>query len=428
MKFGKFGTVGKVALVCTLALAVATLFTACGSLTVGFLYVAASSASPGQVEVYEVNSETGGLRVIPTSPFPSGGRNPVAEAVSTDYKNLYVANNDDNNITQFGIGTDGKLYSQSTINTPGSFPMSLAVDQANPFLYVVDQLQPIAGCTQANPCPGAIAGYAIQPTTSKDFPGGLGVGPSGCSGTSCSSGNAITNSNGLSYLPLQLSANDATVLTPTALTLTPNGSFAYVTAYNPSTSQGYLFTFAIGSDGSLTAVPSGSTYSYKGANVAQIPASLGSVPDGIVIDSASSYAYIVDKAANKLTALSIGSTGLLTPVSTSATGAGPSAVAISSVGYVYVTNSLDGTVNGYSSASGSLSSIGTYAVGADPIAIAGDPRQLGFLYTVNFLGASVSGFQVKADSGVLLNAQHTPYGSIAQPTAITGIPHSGNTH
>ena len=35
MKFGKFGTVGKVALILTIALAAATLFSACATLTVG---------------------------------------------------------------------------------------------------------------------------------------------------------------------------------------------------------------------------------------------------------------------------------------------------------------------------------------------------------------------------------------------------------
>lgn len=435
MKFGKFGTVGKVALILTIALAAATLFSACATLTVGFLYVASTSASPGQIEVYEVNSETGGLRTIPTSPFPSGGRNPLAEAVSSDYNNLYVANNDDNNITQFGIGTDGKLYPQSTINTPGTFPMALAVDQANPFLYVVDQLQPIAGCSQSNPCPGAVAGYAITPQKAYSYPGGLGQLPTSCNGTSqpspaptCTNGNAITNSNGLGYLPLQLSANDTTVLSPTAIALAPNGSFAYVTAYNPSTSQGYLFTFAINSDGSLASVPSGSTYSFNSTTTAQIPASLGSEPAGITVDSASSYAYVVDKINYTLTAFSIQSTGLLQKVSSAATGAAPASVALSSTGYLYVANTLDGTVNGYSSSSGTLTTIGTYASSEDPIAVIGDPRQLGFLYTVNFLGNSVSGFQVQPGTGVLVNTQNTPYGSIAQPTAITGIPHSGNTH
>ena len=434
MKFGKIGTVGKVALVCVLALSVASLFTACGTLTVGFLYVATTNQTPGQIEVYEINSESGSLRTIPTSPFPSGGRNPIAETVSTDYKNLYVVNNDDNNITQLGIGTDGKLYAQSTINTPGTFPMAVAVDQANPFLYVVDQLQPIAGCTQTNLCPGAIAGYAIQPSNSASSPGALGVAPSGCSNTptsgqaQCTNGNAVLNSNGLTYLPLQLSANDATVLTPTGLTILPSGSFAYVTAYNASTSKGYLFTFSIGSDGSLTAVPSGAAYQYKGQSVAQIPASIGSEPAALTPDSTGAYLYIADKLLNQVVAYSVQSGGLVTQVSTAVTGAQPSAITLSSAGFIYVTNSIDGTINGYSSSSGTLSNIGTYATGNDPVAIIGDPRQLGFVYAVNFLGNSINGYQVNATTGALVNTQHTPYISTVQPAAIAGIPHSGNTH
>src|SRR5271156_1517369 len=124
----KFGKVGQVVLVTAIALVVATLFTACSTLTVGFLFVATTKQTPGQMEVYEVNSESGVLRTIPTSPFPSGGRNPIAEAADAASENLYVVNNDDNNIVQFGIGTDGKLYPQSTVNTPGSFPMAVALN------------------------------------------------------------------------------------------------------------------------------------------------------------------------------------------------------------------------------------------------------------------------------------------------------------
>ena len=50
------------------------------------------------------------MRQIPASPFPSGGRDPVAEAVSADNSSLFVANQDDNTIVQFVIGSDGKLY------------------------------------------------------------------------------------------------------------------------------------------------------------------------------------------------------------------------------------------------------------------------------------------------------------------------------
>ena len=79
-----------------------------------FVFVASAKAAGannyGEIDVFEINSESGRMRQIPTSPFPSGGRNPVAEAVSADYQNLFVVNQDDNTIVQFVIGSDGKLY------------------------------------------------------------------------------------------------------------------------------------------------------------------------------------------------------------------------------------------------------------------------------------------------------------------------------
>ncbi len=56
------------------------------TLTVDFVYVASAKAAGadnyGEINVFEINSESGRMRQIPTSPFPSAGRNPVAEAVS----------------------------------------------------------------------------------------------------------------------------------------------------------------------------------------------------------------------------------------------------------------------------------------------------------------------------------------------------------
>src|SRR5579859_7029434 len=131
----KFNKPGQLVLAAAASLGVAGLMTACSqltaTLTVDFVYVtSARAAGPdnyGVVDVFEINSESGHMRQIPTSPFPSGGRNPVAEAVSSDNTNLYVVNQDDNTIVQFIIGSDGKLYPHSTVNTPGVFPVALSV-------------------------------------------------------------------------------------------------------------------------------------------------------------------------------------------------------------------------------------------------------------------------------------------------------------
>ena len=88
----KFNRSSQLVLVSAVSLLAAGLVTACGTLTVDFVYVtSAKAAGPnnyGEVDVFEMNSESGCMRQIPTSPFPSGGRNPVAEAVSADSRSL----------------------------------------------------------------------------------------------------------------------------------------------------------------------------------------------------------------------------------------------------------------------------------------------------------------------------------------------------
>jgi len=413
----KFGKVGQITLVSAIALIVATLFTACSStLTVGFMYVATNKQTPGQIEVYEVNSESGALRTIPTSPFPSGGRNPVAEVPSSDSKNLYVVNEDDNNIVQLGIGTDGKLYPQSTVNTPGSFPLAAALNSTDSFLYGVDTLQPVAGCSLTNACPGDVFVCPIN--------------TDGSLGTPVNGTNQCTN-----YYPLQLKTSDTTtILTPTAVNLTADGKYLYVAAYNAATSRGYLFAFTANSDGTLTSLNGNAPYILESQPASQSTPTLLQRPVALASDAGSQFLYVVDKLTNQvatytLTGGALSSTtpaAIATTTITAPTGNQPSAITFAG-NFLYVSNSLDSTVTGYSISSGSLTNFGTYASDTNPIAIAADPRKIGFLYTVNFLGSTLSGYQINSTTGALINTKKTPYASTVQPTAIAGIPHGGTT-
>jgi len=160
----KFNKSGQLLLVSAASLVAAGALSACATLTVDFVYVtSATAAGPnnyGEVDVFEVNSESGHMRQIPTSPFPSGGRNPVAEAVSSDDANLYVVNQDDNTIVQFIIGNDGKLYPHNTVNTPGIFPLAVSITGSN--LYVANTFQPLATCSPAAPCSGSLFSHRQQ--------------------------------------------------------------------------------------------------------------------------------------------------------------------------------------------------------------------------------------------------------------------------
>ena len=379
------------------SLTAAGLLTACSStLTVDFVYVTSARAagpnSYGEIDVYEINSESGRMRTIPASPFPSGGRNPVAEAVSPDSTTLYVVNQDDNSIVQFTIGNDGKVYPQNTTNTPGVFP--LAVSLAGKYLFVADTYQPLPTCSTAAPCSGSVAVFPV--------------------GASDALGPAVVNSSvNAGYWPLSLPAHPSDVLTPTAITTAGSGAYLYVTAFDATAGGGYVFAFAVNGDGTLSALNGGVPFA-----AGQHPSSIASAPGG-------GFIYVTDSASNSLYSYANNS-GILAPVGGSpfATGNAPSAVVADATGnHVFVANALDSNLTVYSSSSGVVTALGNYPTGTQPVAIGIDPSLNEYIYTANFLGNTVTGFQMNAGTGALLNSQYSPYAANANPTAVAAITH-----
>ena len=397
----KFYKSGQLLLVSAASLAVACLLTACTqlteTLTVDFVYVtSAKAAGPnnyGEVDVFEINSQSGHMRQIPTSPFPSGGRNPVAEAVSSDNGNLFVVNQDDNTIVNFIIGNDGKLYPKSTVNTPGVFPLAVAVAGSN--LYVADTYQPLPTCSPASPCSGSIASYPI--------------GTSGVLGTP-----AVNASLSAPYWPLIVPGSPKDVVVPTAVTALPDGSMVYVAAYDSTADTGYVFGFASAS-GVLTPLNGG------------VPFPAGVHPSSITRDPDGTYLYVTDLASRHILGFAVNS-GALTPANGSPfpTGGQPSSMVVDATGkFAVVTNSQDSTVNTYSISGGALTLVGTFTTGLQPVAVGIDPNMNQYVFTANFLGNTVSGFRLEPD-GSLLNSQFSPFTANAQPTAVAAIPHNGS--
>jgi 6-phosphogluconolactonase len=401
----KFNKSSQLVLVSAASILVAGLMSACASLTVDFVYVAsAKAAGPdnyGEINIFEVNSESGKMRQIPASPVPSQGRNPVAEVASADDANLFVANQDDNTIVQFVIGNDGKLYPYNTVNTPGIYPLALAASAAN--LFVADTFQPLPSCSTAAPCSGSIAVYPLTAAT-KTVPVAMG---------SPAFNSAVTGN----YWPLIVPGKPSDVIVPTAVSVLPSGAYVYVTAYDSSITPnaGYLFAFAVGSGGVLAPV-SGS------------PFAAGLHPSAIASDPSSKYVYATDYAGNNVLGYSVGGSGALTQLAGSPFKAGnaPSAIAVDqSFSFAYVANSTDATITAYSITNGVLASLGNYTTGLQPVAIGIDPSTNHYLYTANFLGNNVSGFQLNQSTGALLISQSSPYPSNDQPTAVAAIPHNG---
>ena len=422
----KFNKSGQLLLISAASLLLATFLTACETLTVDFVFVTSSKAAGadnyGEIDVFEVNSESGFMRQIPTSPFPSGGRNPVAEAVSSDNYNLYVVNQDDNTIVQYVIGNDGKVYPQNTVNTPGIYPVAVAVHGTN--LYVLDTYAPLAVCSTAAPCPGSVGVFPI--TVGKGSP------PSDTLGTPIANGN-------VNYWPLNLPGSPNDVIEPTGIDVLGSGAYLYVAAYDSTAGANYILGFAVGSGGSLTPLNGGAplgggafaTGTCAGAFL-NAPYVVGTCPAAIASDSKSSYVYVTDQVHGQVHGYAVASNGLLTQLSGSPFPAGnqPSAIAVDpSYPYLYVANTLDSSVTAYSMSSGALTRLGTYTTGLQPVAIGIDPSTNHFLYTVNYLGSgvngTVSGFELSTTAGTLLLSQNSPYLSQALPTAVTAIPHNG---
>jgi len=393
------------------SLLAAFFLSACATLTVDFVYVTSAQAagpnSYGEVDVYEINSESGRIRRIVTSPFPSGGRNPVAEAVSPDEADLYVANRDDNSIVQFVIGNDGKLYPQNTVNTPGIFPLATAV--AGNFLYVVDTFQPLPTCSPASPCSGAVAVFPILNATQA---GALKPAqPADTLGTPL-----VNTAISASYWPLSLSGAAASdVFVPTAVTAASSGPYVYIAGYDSTTSLGYVFGFVSGSDGTLTSVPGS-------------PLAVGTHPSAIASDKSGAYLYVTDSTRDLVYGFQING-GELAALSNSpfATGGQPSAILLdANAKYAFVANGQDSNLSVYSVSSGNLTRLGSYTTGTQPVAIGIDPSLNQFVFTANFLGNSVSGFQLNSSDGSLLNSQFSPSPSNANPTAVAAITHGSS--
>ncbi len=106
----------------------------------------------------------------------------------------------------------------------------------------------------------------------------------------------------------------------------------------------------------------------------------------------------------------------------------PSSVVVDSAGkYVYVANGQGANITAYTISGGALSYIGNYTTGSQPVAIGIDPSLNEYLYTANFLGNSVSGFQIQASDGTLVNSKVGTFTANANPTAIAAIPHGSTS-
>lgn len=395
----------------------------CGaSNTIDFLYVTSNRVNPGQINVYEVDSESGELFQIQDSPYPSGGRNPVYEVASPNGLSLYVANHDDNTIVRFAIGTDGKLYPLQTITTPGTEPVALAVNAAGTALFVLDYYAPVSpgqpSYTDLNPGPGALIVYPTDPGTGK-LGSPVTVGAQNYWPVQCFPSNvAVTPDNGYVYV-----TNPNSVVVTTSPPVT--GTVPVRPAACPASGTVSAFAVAGSSDGVSGLTPvAGSPFSTGS----------GSAPTGVIADPGSGALYVTDSALNQLDTYGIGSGGVLSLAGTTATGAMPMGGTVVSGAngskYLYVTNYTGGSLSVFSLASGLPSLVATSSSGASgPLCVLAEPHTQRYLYTANYTGGKVGGSELDPANGTLITNKNSPYGTSGQPTCVAAITHAGgNAH
>jgi hypothetical protein len=400
MKWSQYGRT-TLALVASLALALSV--TACNpSFTLGFVYTLTARTIPGVINAYTIDSVSGAITQVANSPFPSGGQYPIASVVDGTNHWLYVVHEIDNALVEFAIGTDGKLYQQHTYNTPGTYPIALALDPQGKYLFVVDSFAPAfnnSGAVSPNinpiaanpPTYGCVAAY---PITAVD--GSLGVPIADpVSGQSCfplDGQRAIQGSQ------------------PIGVTVTASTGFLYVADQGLHTIYGFSLN---DSNGVLTALTSNN-----------FPA--GTQPSAIASDAVGHTVYVADQGPNEMLSYSVQATGALQPLGNPiASDHLPDSMDFDPSGqFLYVTNFNSNTVRTYThdATTGELTQPNgdlSYGTGTGPDCVSVESAYGRFVYVTNFLDNTVSGFELNPQTGALVQILNSPRATGVEPTCVS---------
>jgi 6-phosphogluconolactonase (cycloisomerase 2 family) len=396
----KFNKLSQLFLVSIIGLSVATLLTSCAYVTIDYVFVANSagsgSGSSGQIQTFDADSQTGALR-SGAATVSSGGNGPVSMTITADYSHLYVVNKASNNVVHFNIAGNGVLTQKDVVTTSAT-PVSVAVNTAGTYLYVV-----------SGPNPSVLTAYSL-------------------------SGGAIGSV--AAQVKLTLPSYSGDTIVPTGVTVLANNGAVFVSAYdrsayNPGGSTtstanpGWVFGYAVGSGGSL-ALSTNSPYK------------AGIKPTAIASDPTDRFVYVTDFASNELIGYTIQSGSTLDFLINGPfrTGNEPNSITIDPRGkYIYLSNGLDSSVSAYvidlatgtPSAAVNVTGSQTNSTDTTPVSVIVDPALGRFVYTANNLGNSVSGFRLDPTTGALQPTQSAPYPTGAEPAALAAVPHGNHS-
>lgn len=303
------------------------------------MYVATQSAA--QVWGYRANFNDGSLSAINGSPFAA---EPGATAIVIDpsHSFAYVANAaPTNDIDRFSIDLNGSLVPVSGNQAVGTNPVALAMDTGGKFLFVANRGSNTLSVFSVG-SNAALTEVVVPPCTTQCFPVNdpvaIAVAPAsnfvyvldqvdGLILTFHLDSNTGILTSDIALPPLAVGS------TPSSIAMNPAGTFLYVSNQGSNNVSG----FKVGTGGDLTAMAG--------------PFATGTGPVSSAVDPSGQFLYVVDHGSNQISGYRItAGSGDLTAVSGSPfnTGSSPLFVAISPTNkFLYVSNNASGTISGF---------------------------------------------------------------------------------
>jgi 6-phosphogluconolactonase len=358
--------------------ALASLALACGltactrDYTLAYLYVTTSGATPGVIDQFAVDYQTGAIVQFGTP--VATGNNPVASIAAPNATTIYVINQGDSTVQEFAVQSGGGLVSKNTYATTGNTPTAVAIDPAGKYLFVT--------CTYQGANTSGAGALSVFPINSDNSLG---------TATNINIGNK-----------------------PVGVTVTAFNPTVYVVDQDPTSPQ--VLAFTLGSSGGLTPV-TGTTATTGFASGVQ--------PSAIAEDPTGRYVYVTDRAANQLIGYVVQAGGILLPMVNGpfTTGLFPVAVITDPRGeFVYVANYNSRSISAYAinTSTGTPSGVAgaTLLTDPNPVSLALDPALGIYLYTANNLASTVSGQKLNPSTGVLAEIQNSPYTASSTPSSV----------
>jgi 6-phosphogluconolactonase (cycloisomerase 2 family) len=388
----RFSRLAKVSIV---SLAVALGLTSCSlDYVAGYVYMTTAKTSPGVIDQYSVDFQTGALGPIGTP--VQAGNNPTRLIASPSGKFVYVVNTGDSTVQEFAVQGDGTLASKNVYKTTGTVPTAIAIDPQGAFLYVTCTYQ--TGYSATTPGPGAVTIFPVNTDNSLGTAANVNVGNN-----------------------------------PVGVTVSYFNHFVYVLDQETTSTPQILGFSQNATTGALTPITGTTIATVSGKTVA-IGYAAGVVPSAIAEEPTARFVYVTDQAANQLIAYTVLPSGALLPMvgGPFPTGLFPINLVIDPQGTVmYVINYNANTVEGFAidEATGSPSAAaGAYqtALGTGPTCAAIDPALGVYFYASNSLDNTISAERLDPSTGGLGGVSNSPFSGSGQPTCIAVVPNGSH--